>query len=83
MCADLWNRCEISKKPANNLVKDLKAEYGTECGAECGTGNLSCTDLAHNVSFPAKLGNFPEILCYQNCSVWGVDLWNWTEILID
>ena len=67
------------QKATNNLVKDSNAE----CGTECGTGNISCTDLANNVSFSGKLGNFPEILCYQNGSVGGVDLWNRTEILID
>ena len=43
----------------------------------------SCTNFAHNVSFSEKLGNFPEILFSQNGSVWYVDLWNRTEILID
>ena len=58
-------------------------ECGTECGTECGNGDLSCTDLAHNASFPAKLGNFQEILCYQIGSLWSVVLWNRTEVLID
>ena len=29
-----------------------------------------------------KLGNFQEILCYQNGSLWSVTGWNRTEILI-
>ena len=71
----MWN----FQKATNNLVKDSNAE----CGTEFGTGNLSGTDLENNLSFSGKLGNFPEILCYQNGSVGGVDLWNRTEILTD
>ena len=48
--------CADFQKATNNLVKDSNAE----CGTECGTGDLSCTDLAHNASIPSKLGNFPE-----------------------
>ena len=33
----------------------------------------SSADFAHNVSFPAKLGNFSEIIFYQNGSVWCVN----------
>ena len=40
-------------------------------------------NFAHNVSFSGKLENFPEFLFSQNGSVWCVDLWNRTEILID
>ena len=40
--------CADFQKATNNLVKDSNAE----CGTECGTGDLSCTDLAHNASIP-------------------------------
>ena len=53
-------------------------------------GNISnshqkhfCSNSGDNVSFSGKLGNFPEILLSQSDSVWCVDLWNSTEILID
>ena len=58
----------------------LNVELNMELNMELGI--YSCTDLVHFVSFPVKLGNFPEILCYQSGSVWSVDLWNRTEILI-
>ena len=86
MCIDLWNRCEICKKTTNNPVKLAN----TECGIECGTRPIvgrsilySCSKFAHNVSFSEKLGSFSEIIFCQNGSVWYVDLWNRTEILID
>ena len=87
MCVDLWNRCEICKKPTNNPVELAN----TECGIECATRPIvglsvlySCSNFAHNVvSFSEKLRNFPENLFGENGSVWYVDVWNRTEILID
>ena len=57
-----------------------------ELNAELGLGlsiAYSCTSFAHNVSFPEKLGNFPEVIFSRNGSGWYVDMWNRTEILID
>ena len=41
------------------------------------------SNFANNVRFSGKSGKFPEIVFSQNGSVWCVDLWNRTEILID
>ena len=43
----------------------------------------SCTNFAHNVDFSGKLESCPEIIFSQNGSVWYVEMWNRTEILID
>ena len=72
------------RKTTNNPVELANIERGIECGTIVGLSILySCSNFAHNVSFSEKLGNFPEILIGQNGSVWYVDLWNRTEILID
>ena len=68
----MWNRTEIlidCHMSGGNSLKSQKDNF--------------CPNFAHNVSFSGKLGNFPEIIFSQNGSVWYVDLWNRTEILID
>ena len=72
------------QKVTNNPVELANIECGIECGLDLALSILySCTNFAHNVSFSEKLGNFLETIFGQNCSVWYVDLWNRTEILID
>ena len=71
-------------KTTNNAVELANIECGIECGTRPTISILySCSNFAHNVSFSDKLGNFTEIRFGQNGSVWYVDLWNRTEILID